>query len=216
MAEYTTGYMNGRKKYTRPQAMIWSDNDGEIISSKLFPSNAEIGSNIPGAAEEFIILSDHNRSAIDLTIERIEQRNRMINGRMRSYHIADKLNLSMQWNMLPSRSFAANANFDTETGKSPYFGSTGKANSIDLEFTTDGGAGGVELLDWYNNNTGSFWVYLAYDNYKNFENTDNPYGHLAKYNEIVEVFFSAFDYSVQKRGGTNYDFWNISLSLEEV
>ena len=217
----SVAYMSGRKKYQRPQAVLFANNPGTLVDGYYVPTGYEVGtdsSEIEDAtlADSFLILSDDNRGELSFSNNRIEKRERMINGRMRSYHIADKLNLSMQWNMLPSRSFAANANFNTDTGKSPYFGSTGKANSIDLEFTTDGGAGGVELLDWYNNNTGSFWVYLAYDNYKNFEDVEGTYGRLGQYNEIVEVFFSAFDYSVQKRGGTNYDFWNISLSLEEV
>jgi hypothetical protein len=83
-------------------------------------------------------------------------------------------------------------------------------------YTTDGGAGGVELLDWYQKNTGSFWVYLSYDKYSNFGKSDAAYGNLGKYSQVVEVFFSSFDYSVVKRGGTNHDFWNVSVTLEEV
>jgi hypothetical protein len=213
--------MSGRKQYQRPQAMLFANNPGTLTNGYYVPNGYESGTNAlqiedSSLADSFIILSDDNRGEISFSNNRIEKRERMINGRMRSYHIADKLNISVQWNMLPSRSYAANPNFDTTTGLSPYEGASGRRTGVDLEYTTDGGAGGVELLDWYNQNTGSFWVYLAYDNYKNFADTDNPYGHLAKYNEVVEVFFSSFDYSVQKRGGTNYDFWNISLSLEEV
>lgn len=217
----SVAYMSGRKKYQRPQAILFANNPGTLTDGYYIPNGYEVGTD-PLEVEDsslensFIILSDDNRGELSFSNNRIEKRERMINGRMRSYHIADKLNLSVQWNMLPSRSYAANANFDTSTGKSPYLDAKGRPAGADLEYTSDGGAGGVELLDWYNNNTGSFWVYLAYDNYKNFEDTENPYGHLAKYNEVIEVFFSNFDYSVQKRGGTNYDFWNISLSLEEV
>jgi hypothetical protein len=217
----SVAYMSGRKKYQRPQAILFANNPGTLVNGVYIPDGYEVGTN-PSKIEDsslansFLILSDNNREELSFSNNRIEKRERMINGRMRSYHIADKLNLSVQWNMLPSRAYGANANFDTDTGKSPYVGNAGRPNSTDLEFTTDGGAGGVELLDWYNNNTGSFWVYLAYDNYKNFEGVEGTYGRLGQYNEIVEVFFSAFDYSVQKRGGTNYDFWNISLSLEEV
>jgi hypothetical protein len=84
------------------------------------------------------------------------------------------------------------------------------------QYTSDGGAGGVEILDWYQNYTGSFWVYLAYDKYSNFDKTDAGYQNLQKYNQVVEVFFSDFSYSVVKRGGSNYDFWNISFTLEEA
>jgi hypothetical protein len=84
-------------------------------------------------------------------------------------------------------------------------------------FTVDGGAGGVEILDWYNNHKGPFWVYLAYDKYINFSKDDqNRYIKLGQYNQIIEMYISDFNYSVQKRGGSNYDFWNISITLEEV
>ena len=63
-------------------------------------------------------------------------------------------------------------------------------------------------------------MYLAYDNYANFktdgEIVDASYAHLAQYNEIVEVYFADFNYSVVKRGGDNFDMWNISVTLEEV
>lgn len=217
----SVAYMSGRKQYQRPQAMLFANNPGTLTDGYYIPNGYEVGTNPSeiensALANSFIILSDDNRGEISFSNNRIEKRERMVNGRMRSYHIADKINISVQWNMLPSRSHASSPLFDTTDGLSPFDGAKGRRNTADLEYTTDGGAGGVELLDWYNNNTGSFWVYLAYDNYKNFEDTENPYGHLAKYNEVVEVFFSSFDYSVQKRGGTNYDFWNISLSLEEV
>ena len=88
------------------------------------------------------------------------------------------------------------------------------------EYTSDGGAGGVELLDWYEGHPEPFWMYLSYDKYSNFktdeEITDASFGHLAQYNQIIQVYFSNFNYSVVKRGGNNLDLWNISVSLEEV
>lgn len=245
----TSSYMAGRKKYQRPQAMLWADNPGTIIDGSYVPLGNEINSD--GSLNQlgsFLILSDDNRQPIDFKQERIEKRERMINGRMRSYHIADKLSISTSWQMLPSRSFAL----------SPEFGANGKATSLieeapitmtkysdvdsdgkndavtttrtgvvrpygsalrkDQQYTTDGGAGGVELLDWYENNPGSFWVYLSYDKYTNFaeQGDATPYDNLAKYSQIVEVYFSDFSYTVEKRGGSNYDFWNISVTLEEV
>jgi hypothetical protein len=159
-----------------------------------------------------MILSDHNRGELQFTPVRIEQRQRTINGRMRSYHIADKLNMSVSWNNLPSRSYYQDPAFDS-AGTSPYKGGTG-------EFTSDGGAGGVDLLEWYEDHQGPFWMYLAYDKYTNFpvdgEITNASYGHLAQYNQIIQVYISDFNYSVVKRGGTNHDLWNISVTLEEV
>jgi hypothetical protein len=122
--------------------------------------------------------------------------------------------------MLPSRAFDTYAGFDAEGN--PNITKIPDIRSNPMEFTTDGGAGGVELLDWYKNHSGSFWVYLAYDKYTNFKdvfetvNVDERFNNTNKYNEVIEMFFSDFSYSVQKRSGLNFDFWNVSLTLEEA
>ena len=217
----TTSYMQGRKKYARPQAIIFSENpgitqtlnpgtDNERITHR--PEGYEIGASVPegtdaALVDQFLILSDHNRSPIDGSFNRLKQRERMINGRMRSYHIADKLELSTSWEMLPSRSFPGASNYDAQ-------GSTVYTKTE--EYTADNGAGGVELLDWYLKHTDSFWVFLSYDNYKNYNVADSAYDQLNEYSEVVEMFISSFDYSVVKRGNGTYDFWNISSRLEEV
>ncbi len=201
MADAT--YMGGRQKYARPQAILFADNPGTILENgKRVPDGYEIGSE-QSSGETFIILSDHNRGPIEVKVTRIEKRERMVNGRMRSYHIADKLAITLSWSMIPSRSFSLSPEFD-ETGTKQYGD----------QYTADGGAGGSELLNWYENNTGSFWVYLAYDKPQNF--SSNKYARLSEYNQVVEMFFSDFSYSVQKRGGSNHDLWNVSLTLEEV
>ena len=224
----TNTYMTGRKKYTRPQAILWADNPGYVVDGFHIPDGIEIGNDsVSSGGGNFLILSDDNRQALDFTIERIEKRERMINGRMRSYHIADKLSLSVNWDMLPSRSFLTYPSFDengkpqfdqtvdAETGKP--IRSSGSAFYKDQQFTTDGGAGGVEILDWYEQNQGPFWVYLSYDKYSNYGRSAGAFdGNLPKYSQVIEMYFADFSYSVQKRGGTNYDFWNISLKLEEV
>ena len=129
----TQAYMTGRRKYARPQALLFSENPGtlrlidqgtEDEKVLYYPDGYEVGQPLPAAgvasdADQFIILSDHNRGAIDFSTDRIENRERMINGRMRSYHVADKLNLSLSWNMLPSRSFPGAPNF-SEYGTTTY------------------------------------------------------------------------------------------------
>jgi hypothetical protein len=55
---------------------------------------------------------------------------------------------------------------------------------------------------------------LAYDKYNEFNVL--PYQHLNEYNEVVQVYFSSCESSIIKRGGTNHDLWNISVTLEEV
>lgn len=220
--ETTQAYLTGRQKYQRPQAVLFADNPGTKVNGVYIPSGYEVGAAAPentdiSLLDQFIILSDDNRAPLDFSTQRIESRQRMINGRMRSYHIADKLNLSLSWNMLPSRSYSSNPNFavatasGTTAGRGTGYGTAG-------EHTSDGGAGGVELLDWYETHQGPFWVYLAYDKYSNFasDGADEKYGNLAKYNQIVEMYIADFSYSVQKRGGSNFDFWNVSIKLEEV
>lgn len=202
----TAAYISGRKKYARPQGLLWSDNYGTTQDGIKYPIGNE--------KEDFIILSDHNRAEISIAQQRIEYRQRMVNGTMRSYHIADKISLSVSWNRLPSRSFSRNVIFNS-SGDPIMTGS-------DQEYTADGGAGGVEILDWYENHSGPFYVFLAYDKYNNpsFEVggkiTDQSFNYLGIYNDIRLMYFSSFDYSIEKRGSTNFDFWNISVALEEV
>lgn len=215
----TSGYITGRKKYQRPQAILWSNNSGTLSNGLYVPNGYEIGADTDETDEsllnQFIILSDDNRAEMSFNPQRIEQRQRTINGRMRSYYTADKMSMSVSWNLLPSRSHRLNPQFNT-TLDSPLEGKSQYYNLNNEEFTSDGGAGGVEILDWYENHTGSFWMYLSYDKYSNFGKDNNAYAHLPQYNQIMEVYFSSFNYSVVKRGGGNFDFWNISVTLEEV
>jgi hypothetical protein len=201
----TSTYISGRKVYARPQALLFSDNAGTLTDGVYYPSGTE--------KEDFIVLSDHNRGEISISQQRIETRQRMINGTMRSYHTADKTNISIAWSNLPSRSFNRDISFGPD-------GKPVMPNPTDYENTVDGGAGGVELLEWYQNHSGPFWVYLAYDKYINFTTDgvidDDSFDHLAIYNDIKQMYFASFDYTITKRGGTNFDFWNISLTLEEV
>lgn len=206
------GYLQGRQKYGRPQAMLWADNSGYMDEDGfLVPYGQEIGTDLfTGEDGSFLILTDDNRQEISFKNERLESRERMVNGRMRSYHIADKLTIDTSWDMIPSRAYPSLARFDESTGSV-------QSGLVGLEYTTDGGAGGVEMLEWYRQNKGSsFFLYLAYDNYKNPGNPDDSFNNLNKYNEVIEVFFSDFSHSVVKRGQNNYDFWNISVTLEEA
>jgi hypothetical protein len=229
MTYNTSSYMNGRRKYQRPQALLFADNPGILDDGYYIPEGYEVGADNSivldsDYANEFLIISDDNRGDISFTPTRLEKRERMINGRMRSHHIADKMTISTSWDMLPSRSFGRKPQFDA-SGASIYDQypdvivnpeTLQQVTVQGQQFTTDGGAGGVELLEWYENHPGSFWVYLAYDKYNNFSNEETKYLNLQKYNEIIEVYFADFQYSVVKRGGSNHDFWNVSFTLEEV
>ena len=209
----TASYILGRNRYTRPQAVIWSENAGTLDTSGIYiPIGQEIGASSALAttaqpANQFLILSDHNRSPLQFKPQRIEQRQRMINGNMRSHHIADKMTISMSWDNLPSRAYLRVADFDA-VGSSDLTGQN--------EYTVDGGAGGVELLDWYDNHKGPFWMFLSYDNYKNFGTDDSAFLHLTAYSEIMQVYIVDFSYDVIKRGRATHDLWNVSVTLEEV
>lgn len=221
----TGDYIQGRFRWSRPQAMLWSNDPGTVDEltgggSLFVPQGTTEG-------QDFIIISDHNREEIGMSTQRIESRTRMINGTMRSYHTADKINLSTSWSRLPSRSYSDMMYFDSN-GKpvavnNPYdlgeddspitYRPTDATNTV--EYTVDGGAGGVQLLEWYENHPGPFYVYLAYDKYTNFSGT-GQYHHLHQYSQVLHMYFSSFEYNIEKRGANNYDMWNISVSLEEV
>jgi hypothetical protein len=188
---------------TRPQAMLWSDNSGTLSDGYYIPNGIE--------GEDFIIVSDHNRSELSISQQRIDNKQRMINGTMRSYWIADKLIISTGWSRLPSRAFSEDIEFD-ENGNI--------VNENYSSYTVDGGSGGVDILSWYETHPNPFWVFLAYDKFK--VNGISEYDKLGKYNQVVRMYFTAFDYSIEKRGSTwsngdtGFDFWNINISLEEV
>jgi hypothetical protein len=194
--EGAPAYFSGGKKYTRPQAVIFSNNSGGITDG--------VPQIIGIEGEDFIVLSDHNRSDISFSTSRLENRKRMVNGHMRSYHIADKVNISFSYSLLPSRSFSGEQSFSEG----------GQYVSNLVEYTADGGAGGSELFDWYQSNPGSFYVFISYDKPQNPTGTD--YEKLDKYSDVLEVFFSDFSYNVVKRGQTNHDLWDVSIALEEV
>jgi hypothetical protein len=214
-------YISNKKRFQRPQAILWANNPGTLVNGTYSPDGYEVGTNLSqsgGSSLEnsFLILSDHNRGPLEFKPTRIDKKERMINGRMRSYHIADKLTLSTSWTMLPSRSYAEFPDFDSTTGLSLLAGKSGSFTSADSEYTADGGAGGVDILNWYENHQGPFWVYLAYDRLDNFEDATNQYNRLNQYNQIVEMYISDISYSVESRSNNRGDLWNISVTLEEA
>jgi len=211
----TNSYMSNRQRWSRPQALLFSSNPGTLSQGRYIPIGEEF--------EDFIILSDHNRGELSFSKERIETRQRMVNGTMRSYHIADKVAFNTSWTRLPSRGYSSSPTFlngvlqDSEVYKAVGPPPQGFLGTIPEEYTADGGAGGADLLEWYENHPGPFWVFLSYDKFG--ENNVN------RYTQVLHMYFSGFDYDVEKRGGgkslgpnnnTSFDMWNVNLSLEEV
>lgn len=212
----TSSYMAGRRAFlsgaTRPQALLFSNNAGTLQSGRYIPNGTEW--------EDFIILTDGNRGEISMTNQRIETRQRMVNGNMRSYWIADKLSMSTSWSRIPSRAYSESVDFNESNGQI-----INDPSSYSM-YTVDGGAGGVDILNWYEDHPSPFYVFIAYDKFR-FDGVEN-FNRLNGYNQVLKMYFSSFDYNIEKRGGTNsgnmwsdnktvgYDFWNINMSLEEV
>lgn len=73
-------------------------------------------------------VSDHNRGELGIDVERIETKNRMANGTLRTYHVADKRTFSVSWDQIPTLASQ----------------------------TVDGFWGGADLENFYNNTVGSF------------------------------------------------------------
>lgn len=116
-------------------------------------------------------VTDHNRQPLAIDVERIEKKQRMANGTLRKYIVADKRSFSTSWSMLP------------------------KLTSQ----TVDGLWGADDIESFYNTVTGSF----------SLEISDGD-GDTVTYN----VMFSDFSRTITKRGST--DFWEVSVSMEEV
>ena len=101
-------YSDMRRRYknvnARPQAMVWAKNEGYVGTSG-YDTGTAYPFGIEG--EDFIITSDHNRSSISIDKMRIENKQRMVNGNMRSYWTDDKVTINCSWNLLPSRAYQA-------------------------------------------------------------------------------------------------------------
>ena len=135
-----------------------------------------------------IKLSEHNRQPVSISTTRIEQSKRMSNGTFRKFFIADKEAISVSWNMLPS--------FST--------------------FTGDGGYGAVDLKSFYEGTAAKSAGALS--GRSTFDVSIN-YGSVTKQLEMV---FTSCSFEIVRRnvkentGDTPQEFWNVSISMEQV
>jgi hypothetical protein len=88
-----------------------------------------------GTSGGTITLSDHNRSSLQLYVDRIENKRRMVNGTMRKNVVATKKRWACSWENLPSL-----------TSK-----------------TVDGYAGAAAVKSLYENNVGKMTMTIRYD-----------------------------------------------------
>jgi len=72
-------------------------------------------------------ITEHNRSAFQIGVERIEKVTRTSNGTLRKNHIADKKSFQLSWNMLPSyRTLTIDGGWGAEDLRSFYLSNEGK------------------------------------------------------------------------------------------
>lgn len=127
-------------------------------------------------------VSEHNRSAINLDLIRIEKTQRMSNGSLRKIWIADKKNINTSWTALPTNT----------------------------TMTVDGGMGASGIRQFYlGKGKGEFKVKISYsaDTLRD---------------EIFLASFTSCTFSISKRNVRSsvsdapQEFWDVSLSIEEV
>lgn len=127
-------------------------------------------------------LSEHNRAAVSVDIDRIEKTQRMSNGFLRKIWTADKKTVSVSWNDIPT--------YNT--------------------LTVDGGMGAQDIRDFYlNKGKGTFKIKISYNA-------------IAARDEVFLASFTNCNFTVSKRNirstmaSVPQEFWDVSLSLEEV
>jgi len=136
--------------------------------------------------KKFRRVTEHNRAPLSLNVERIESGQRMSNGTLRKYFVADKLNINVSWEMLPS--------FRNET--------------------VDGGWGAEDLKNFYESaaGRGAFRIKLnptVFDK----DLVEQSDGALAD-DYTYTVMFASCDFTLLKRG--LQPFWSVNISLEQV
>jgi len=80
-----------------------------------------------GTTKTWNKVTEHNRSALEFSTERIEKIVRTSNGTLRKTHIADKRKFQLSWDMLPSyRTLTVDGGWGAEDLRSFYYGDEGK------------------------------------------------------------------------------------------
>jgi hypothetical protein len=98
-------------------------------------------------------LSEHNRSEFTMSPNRIEKSQRMANGTLRKFWVADKKTFSLSWDMLPNSS----------------------------AYTVDGAWGASEIMNFYENYNGRTSFKIKVNLAKNGTNQENTVGEYKEY-----------------------------------
>lgn len=133
-------------------------------------------------------VTDHNREPLSISVERIEKKNRMVDGTLRRYTVGKKRTFQLSWNMIPS---VRNGTYGGKTGLT----------------TVDGGWAGEDIETFFRNNDGAFLMKIRKGSDENKNTNDASI-------EVVKVMFTDFSKEILKRGVV--DFWSLNVTLEEV
>lgn len=133
-------------------------------------------------------LSEHNRQPVSISPTRIERTQRMGNGTLRKFHVADKETISVSWSKLPS--------FST--------------------FTVDGGYGAVDLKNFYEGTAAK--ASGALSGQASFDVTINYGGESKTLEMVFQSFSADIvNRNVKtKSSDTPQEFWEVSITLMEV
>ena len=83
----------------------------------------------PGTTKTFNKVTEHNRSDLGVSIERIEQVTRTSDGTLRKNYITDKRKFSASWTMLPSyRTLTVDGAWGAEDLRTFYLSNEGKTS----------------------------------------------------------------------------------------
>lgn len=139
-------------------------------------------------------VTDHGRSSLSETPERIGTDKRMANGTMRRQFITNKRTWTVSWENLPSKN-----------------GGAGQFK------TADGGWAGSDIEEFYNTTPGAFTLVLKRGSAIGqstpvVADSALPYEDNDFY--IVKVMITDFSKEVLKRGAV--DIWNLNITLVEV
>lgn len=139
-------------------------------------------------------VTDHGRSSLSESVERIGIDKRMAGGTLRRQFVGNKRKWSVTWENLPS------------------------SNAVVNGFkTADGGMSGGDIEQFYYNTPGKFRMVLRRGSAINMT-APSPAESALPYEDanfyIVNVMITEFSKEVVKRG--RVDMWTVSVSLEEV
>jgi hypothetical protein len=178
-------YSPGDKVYY--SGFLWKRKTGVATTLGQTPAS---GSTYWEATEEinWAKLSEHNRQPLSLDHNRIEKSQRMSNGTLRKFFIADKKNFSTSWEMLPSRS----------------------------TLTVDEGYGAVDLQEFYSSvGTNTFNIKIVYGQKGESPSITNREEYYDV--SFTSCSFSVVKRNVKgKTTHAAQEFWSVSISMEEV